>query len=1006
MKNHIRFNRTALSIAAAQTALLCGGAVWAQDVPTPEAAASAPAAKAKKADAKTTLDTVVVTGQRRAIETAQSIKQNAEEIVDSIVADDIGKLPDRSVTEVLQRIVGVTISRVKNGDPNSFTVEGTGVMVRGLSYVRGELNGRGSPLSWEDVTPELVAGVDLYKNPSAEQIEGGISGLVNLRTAMPFDYAGFKGGLSARSSYNKLRQKQSPAFSALLSNRWDTDLGSFGALIDVAVSKTSNRTDGFGVDTYFPRIDIQPGRTLWVPSGATWNQLLYDRNRKGLYAAAQWKKGGVESSLSYFRSQYDVRTEQAGVWNNADKYRVVFDNAKWSDDGVLLAGTEHLPGTEMMQYSTSSWISTNKQTSEDLSWALKWKLDNRWTFNSDLQFTRTRADNVGLLPVTGFNVQNVDLDLTTAVPTFSFDATERARLADPNNHWWDWTMEFLDKSKLTTRAWRGDAKFQFDDPVLRDLRFGIRFTEQTSKQTTADRNGNWASIGVPWNANNATPKLGDPRFSAGTVLNQFPNYFNGNAAGLPPMWKASPDYIANYPASFQQLHGYAVPLCNEAHKDDATPFNCDPGYSSIGYNDNPQNVDSHSERTVALHGTLRFGFDDLPYPVEGNVGLRVVKTTAVAHGYTSFTPLAKPLPPGVPEMSPVAEFQDFENSYVDVLPSLNLKMNASDKLQFRLAISRGISRPAFGQLAAKTTLTQGGNIDRPSDGLPVLNGEVTYTGTATGNPLLKPVKSSNLDLTAEWYPAKSSSLTTAVFYKSLKDIVMNQAFIKTIADNAGQDHFFTVTGPANAAKGWVRGIELGGQTYLSSLPGWLSGFGVAANYTYVDSKQTPYQPVFSAYCQGGNNPTNFNLFLNGCDTDGRAFGSLPIQNLSRNAFNLNLLYDYGGLSARVAYNWRGRYLAAVSPNGGGGGDGNDIRPDSPDYNKKNIGYGIPIWVDNYATMDIGVSYKFDSGVSIGFDVNNATDTINKRIAQQHVGMLGRWWSAPGPQYSLSARYTF
>ena len=157
------FKQTTLSLAAAQALM-----VWA--LPAGAQTAAAPAAKSEQ------LETVVVSGQRAALQSAQKIKQNSDEIVDSIVADDIGKLPDRSVSEVLQRIVGVTISRVKNGDPNNFTVEGTGVMVRGLSYVRGELNGRGSPLSWEDVTPELVAGVDLYKNPSAEQIEGASAG--------------------------------------------------------------------------------------------------------------------------------------------------------------------------------------------------------------------------------------------------------------------------------------------------------------------------------------------------------------------------------------------------------------------------------------------------------------------------------------------------------------------------------------------------------------------------------------------------------------------------------------------------------------------------------------------------------------------------------------------------------------------------------------------------------------------------------------------------------------
>src|SRR5262249_258126 len=126
--------------AAAQAALLCSGLAMAQTTatpPAPAAAASAPEAKAQN------LETVVVSGRRAALQSAQKIKQEADEIVDSVNADDIGKLPDKSVTEVLQRIVGVTIDRtMAKGDPEHYSVEGSSVNVRGLSWVRSEVNGR------------------------------------------------------------------------------------------------------------------------------------------------------------------------------------------------------------------------------------------------------------------------------------------------------------------------------------------------------------------------------------------------------------------------------------------------------------------------------------------------------------------------------------------------------------------------------------------------------------------------------------------------------------------------------------------------------------------------------------------------------------------------------------------------------------------------------------------------------------------------------------------------
>src|ERR1044072_3970045 len=208
-----QFKKTAIAVAVTHVALLAGGVAVAQE--------SQPAGGS---------NVVVVTGQRAALNSAEALKRDSDEIVDSIVADYIGKLPGRSITEVLQRVVGVTIDRtMSKGDPEHYSVEGSGVTIRGLTYVRSELNGRdsfsangGRSLNFEDVPPELMAGVDVYKNPSAEQIEGAVGGLVNLRTFLPFDFKGRKTSITAKSTYSVLRGKSFPEFSLMASNRWDT----------------------------------------------------------------------------------------------------------------------------------------------------------------------------------------------------------------------------------------------------------------------------------------------------------------------------------------------------------------------------------------------------------------------------------------------------------------------------------------------------------------------------------------------------------------------------------------------------------------------------------------------------------------------------------------------------------------------------------------------------------------------------------------------------------------
>ncbi|HEY0084672.1 MAG TPA: TonB-dependent receptor plug domain-containing protein, partial [Allosphingosinicella sp.] len=131
-------------------------------------------------------DEIVVTGFRASLQSAQRIKRDADTVVDVITAEDIGALPDRSVAEALQRVPGVNISRFEQrDDPDRFSVEGSGVIIRGLPFVQSELNGRdifsangGRTLSFNDVSPELLGRVEVYKNSTADMIEGGISGTV------------------------------------------------------------------------------------------------------------------------------------------------------------------------------------------------------------------------------------------------------------------------------------------------------------------------------------------------------------------------------------------------------------------------------------------------------------------------------------------------------------------------------------------------------------------------------------------------------------------------------------------------------------------------------------------------------------------------------------------------------------------------------------------------------------------------------------------------------------
>ena len=224
-------------------------------------------------------DAIVVSGFRESLQSAQSRKKNADTIVDSVTAEDIGALPDRSVTETLQRIPGISINRFAAGvDPDHFSVEGSGVVVRGLTYVRSEFNGReaftannGRALGFADVPSELLGGVDVFKSPSADRVEGGIAGVVNLRTRLPFDKKGLVIAGSLEANYGDFAKKESPTGAIVLSNTWDTGIGEIGLLASFSYSQLFSRADRFQVSSFRVRPIYSNGtRTDVLPfTGAT-----------------------------------------------------------------------------------------------------------------------------------------------------------------------------------------------------------------------------------------------------------------------------------------------------------------------------------------------------------------------------------------------------------------------------------------------------------------------------------------------------------------------------------------------------------------------------------------------------------------------------------------------------------------------------------------------------------------------------------------------------------------
>ncbi|HMN46612.1 MAG TPA: TonB-dependent receptor [Povalibacter sp.] len=285
------------------------------------------------------VEEIVVVGQRQSMETSQQIKMDADTFVDSITATDIGAFPDKSVAEALQRVPGITVSRLQSSDDSThFSAEPASVLVRGLTFVRTEFNGRDSfsadgyrGLNFNDISPELMAGVDTYKNQTAEMIEGGISGVVNLRTRLPFDTDGQVISLTGRANYGDRSDDTTYEASGIYSNTWDTDIGRIGAMINYAYSHVRTQTEGvvmqrigafcnggntdangnpiMNPDGTVACTSTPYGGTNWqyMPRQVNFSQVLYDRERHGASAALQFesKDNSVLATLQYINSEYD-----------------------------------------------------------------------------------------------------------------------------------------------------------------------------------------------------------------------------------------------------------------------------------------------------------------------------------------------------------------------------------------------------------------------------------------------------------------------------------------------------------------------------------------------------------------------------------------------------------------------------------------------------------------------------------------------------------------------------
>ncbi len=859
---------------------------------------------------------IVVTGLRQSLATAQALKFNSDQFVDSITATDIGKLPDKNVAEALQRVSGIQISRNYG--------EGSGIAIRGLTLVKTQLNGRdvfggsgGRSLSFEDVPSELLAGVDVYKNPSAKEIEGGIGGLVNLRTRMPFDEKGFVLSANMGANYFDLSDDARFNGSALVSKTWnDTAIGDFGILFDVAYYESAFRRDQATIEPYVPVTGVpgSAGQTVSMPVGAGIQVTEGSRKRRGYYAAAQWEPTtNLQFYGTFFQSNYDLYTPNyssfvtngtspdflSNFQPNAGGFR--FDDGRFVSGGFngftpAYSVPPYVNTALNVQNNTQVAFSRTKTT--DYAGGVKWQPTDRLHVNLDLQYERATAEVSSYTAFAQKDLAGYTIDLSGDLPAISFQsAPGTGSISDPAAYRFAAIMDHLEDSVATQKAARLDLEWDFDDSILTSIQGGIRYTDREAINRSTPYN--WTSAS-PTNADGTPLNLANP-----IALGQVSPYgalFDGNGGAIiGPVPYASARLFDDATAAFRTIGGRAI-----------TTFA-------------PQDINTQREKTYAGYLAAYFKVD-AGLPIDGNIAVRFVKTENDAAGTTRLN--YRPTLGADSQQVTLDQPYAVDQSYTKLLPSINLRAHLTERLQLRLGASKGLSRPEFSQLNPNRQFSVG--YVQLLDGSTVIGYQPNGTNTGSGgNPSLKPLTVDQADLALEWNVAPTTFFYGTAFYKKLTNFTTSQVFNQQIDVPGQAPQTFRYTAFVNGARGEVKGFEIGGNTFFDFLPGPLSGIGAQANVTYVDSSAPG---VTGTLLNGDQVPT-------------------ALQGLSKWSYNLVGLYEKYGFTARAAYNWRSSYLFDPASNGTG---------------------GVPIYNRAYGQLDASIGYNFTPKVSVTIDAINLT----------------------------------
>ncbi len=813
------------------------------------------------------LEEIVVTGFRKSVEASLEAKRDSTEVIDVVTADDIGKMPDKNVADSLSRVPGVTVSSA--GATEGGFDENDRVSMRGTnpSLTQTLINGHsvasgdwfvldqtgtvGRSVSYTLLPSEIVSKVVVQKSSSAELVEGGVAGSIDIVTRKPIDDFSkpFTLEASAGAVYADLPSKTDPQFSAL--GAWKNDANNFGVMLQLFYEKRHLRRDGIevlGYDTIAPGSPIATSNPdlsgVQYPHEQGAAFFTQTRERQGGLIDIEFKP--VENDtidLSAFSSKLTASNYNRNylIWGTH------FINNGFGQaplPGYTVAGNTLTSATFAPVAGTDYGVYDQISRPDEVATANFVNLDNTWNATDALTIFgqvgyswgdgKTPEQDVsetspGIGTGAGYQLNGIGTG-----PSFNL-GTQNNTTPTPGGvpvaFGWIFGDQNIDVQDTETWA-KIDGAFKIDNNAWKDLKFGVRWEKHD--RTSAD------VIGQGPTAAGQSPAA----YPTGGFSN-YPSNFNTFGASIPTgVWYWSPEQLAAYnsPAN----------------------VNRDP-VSRLDWN----SMFAVYENDTAAYVQADFKGSNWA----ANIGLRYVRTDENVLTYTA----AGATQPGAITTSAFGPFipVNTKNTYNDVLPSANLKIDVAPNLVARFAAGETMTRADYSALGGFTSLSPPGAAAVPPEPQPPGSG-------STGNPDLEPIRSTNLDAGIEWYFAKQSLLSVTAFYMDLRNYVSYGTITKdyltysTVFPN-GTVVPYELTAPINA-KGRVEGAEFAYQQAFTE------NFGFIGNYTYADGKQTSEVPA------GG---------------DDRLVGT------SKNTYNLTGYAENKHFSARVNYTYRSSFYSGL-----------------------------------------------------------------------------------------------